>query len=136
MAHDRQLKAEESSELTPQTKPAKESLDVLADWWALYGQIYRDDPTDLLAQAYREMLQHVKPEILHKAFMRAAKNSPRFRPTPGLILEAAELESEFLLVGNLIRYPEVSQAERDAALEETKEQRWALRQKLGLKADA
>jgi len=130
MTNQQPVKAEESSALVPQTKPAKESLGVLADWWALYGQIYRDDPTDALAVVYREMLQNVKPEILHKAFMRAAKNAPRFRPTPGQILEAAEIESETVRTGNLVLYPAVSQEERDAAMEATAEMRAEIKRKL------
>lgn len=48
--------------------------------------------------------------------MRAAK-SCKFRPTPAEIREQAELIAEECFHGTAVRYPEISQEEREAALE-------------------
>jgi hypothetical protein len=139
MAHDRQLPEElrePSSELSKLTGKASESLAVLRDWWAVYGQIYRDDPTELLAVAFRETLQNLPASVLHEACLRAQRECPQFRPTPGKIYAIAESLLDQRQRGNRILYAPVSQGERDAAMEETKEQRWALKQKLGIKVDA
>ena len=148
MAHDRQVESEQQPlppELQEQKKESpkptdkqSESLGVLADWWAVYGQIYRDDPTELLAVAFRETLKNLPARVLHEACLRAQRESPRFRPTPGRIYELAEAELE-RMSGNRPKYldePKLTQAERDQAMEETKEQREELRKKLGLKATA
>lgn len=122
MAHDSQLPKElqePSGELSKPTSKQSASLDVLADWWSVYGQIYRDDPTDLLLTAFRETLCHLAPGVLHQACLQAQRESPAFRPTPGRIYEIAETILERNQQGNRPRYldePQLSQEERDAAV--------------------
>jgi hypothetical protein len=139
MAHDRQLPEElrEPNNESPRpTGKANESLDVLADWWAVFGQIYRDDPTELLAVAFRETLKDLPAKVLHRACLRAQRESPQFRPTPGRVYEIAEALLARSQPGNRPKYldePKLSEEERQQALEETKPQRDELRKKLGLK---
>lgn len=134
MAHDNQLPAELQERKSESPKPTANrsaSLAVLADWWAIYGQIYRDDPTELLALAFRETLQDLPAVLLHQSCLVAQRESPEFRPRPGRIYELVQSQiAKDAPSGNLVRYPSVSQAERDAALEETKEQREALKKRL------
>jgi hypothetical protein len=143
MAHDRQVQQELPEELqerkSASPKPTgkqSESLGVLADWWAVYGQIYRDDPTELLAVAFRETLQNLPAAVLHEACLKAQREAPQFRPSPGRIYELAQNLLEARRPGNAIRYPEITQEEREAALEETKDFNNELREKLGLKVGA
>jgi len=126
MAHDRQI--ERTNEENAARKSARTSLDVLADWWALSLQIWKDDPSEELALVYRETLQNLKPEILHKAFLRVAKTC-KYRPTPAEVLEAASIELE-LLTPPRTEFPQISQEEREAALAETAEAREKLRKSL------
>lgn len=132
MAHDRQLEPEGEmiplpSELQERKKESPKltdkqsaSLGVLADWWAVYGQIYRDDPTEILAVSFREILKPLLdfPEVLHEACLIAARESSEFRPKPGRIYEIAE----GLLMcrqNNRPKYldePKLTEAEREAEL--------------------
>lgn len=130
MAHDNQVK--QSSDETRDRKSARTSLDVLADWWALSIQVWRDDPSRELALVYRETLKDIGPHLLHKAFMRVAKTC-KFRPTPAEIREAAEIEAELSRKSNRPAYldePPLSEAEREAAMEETRDLRENLRRQL------
>src|SRR5947208_11807327 len=122
MAHDQQLpkelQAEPSGALQKPTDKASESLGVLADWWAVYGQIYRDDPTELLAVAFRETLKNLPAKVLHKACLLAQRESGKFRPSPGRVYEIAEVILERTRPSNRPEYldkPRPSQEERDAA---------------------
>ena len=144
MAHDSQVAREELPEVLRERKSASsrptgkqsESLAVLRDWWALYGQIYRDDPTELLAQAFKETLQDVPADVLHEACLKAQRECPEFRPTPGRVHAIAMLILEKRQKGNRPTYldePITSQSEREAAMEETEEQRAALKRKLGIR---
>lgn len=92
MAHDRQVQAENSKELSVVSKPSKTLSDIVADWLTLYAQTFREEITEEMALLYREALSDIRPEILHKAFLRAAK-SCKFRPTPNEVREAAEIEA-------------------------------------------
>ena len=131
MAHDRQL-AENSSEQSEASKQSKTLSDIVADWLTLYAQAYREEITEEMALLYREALKEIDPQILHRAFLRAAKKH-RFRPTPAEILDAAEIE-KLLAPKPKMAYPEISQEEREAAMEDTKEARDKLRKQLGLTA--
>ena len=145
MAHDRQLEPEEriplpaelqerKNESSKQTDNQSESLGVLADWWSVFGQIYRDDPTELLATAFRETLAPLKPEILHQACLIACRECSQFRPKPGQIYAIAEALIAKNAKGNRPAYldePKPNQEERDAAIAETGE---AMRKRLGLHA--
>ncbi|HLG99347.1 MAG TPA: hypothetical protein VKX49_23755, partial [Bryobacteraceae bacterium] len=55
-----------------------------------------------------------------------------FRPTPAAVLDAVDVILADRNPGTRIEYPAVSQEEREAAWEETREQREALRARLGL----
>jgi hypothetical protein len=141
VAHDRQLPeelVERKKESKKPTAKQSESLAVLADWWALYGQIYRDDPTELLAMGFRETLIDLPSEILHQSCLQAQRESPEFRPRPGRIYEIARnLIEKNSPSGNRPKWldePQMSEAERQQALDETAEQRTALKQRLGLRA--
>lgn len=95
MAHDRQLPEElrePSKDLLKLSDKANQSLDVLANWWALFAVIYRDDPPEQLGIAFRNILKPLlsKPEVLHEALLIAARQSPEFRPKPGRVYEIAE----------------------------------------------
>ena len=129
MAHDRQI--ERTNEGNEANRSARKSLDVLADWWALSLQIWKDDPTEELALVFRETFKDVKPEILHKAFLRVTR-SCKFRPTPAEVLEAVNIELE-LLQPPKTHYEQIPLSEREAALEETKEFREALKKFLNKK---
>jgi len=132
MAHDSQVK--QNSDETRAKKSAKTSLDVLADWWALSIQVWRDDPSRELALVYRETLQDIPPLVLHKAFLRVAKTC-KFRPNPAEIREAAEIEAELSRKANRPAYldePPLSQEERNAAMEDTKEIREKFKRNLGI----
>lgn len=93
MAHDRQVPAESKTELSVVNKPSKGHSAIVADWLTLYAQTFREEITEEMALLYREALADIRPEILHKAFLRAAKNC-KFRPTPSEVREAAEIEAE------------------------------------------
>jgi hypothetical protein len=67
------------------------SLAVLADWWPVLGQMYRDDPTAELAAGWRAVLSPLpESEVLHEAILVAIRQSPEFRPKPGRMFEIAE----------------------------------------------
>lgn len=129
MAHDNQL--DRSSDSNDHNRRSKKSSDIVADWLMLFGDMYREETTEGLAVVYRETLEHLKPEILHKAFLRATKTS-KFRPTPAEILEAANIELE-LLQPPKTHYEQIPVEERDAALEETRDFREALKKFLNKK---
>lgn len=152
MGHDSQVpQDEEMIPLPPELQERKNdlpnlsdkviaSLGLLADWWALYGQIYRDDPTDALLQAFKTILGPLlsKPNILNEALIVAARESPKFRPSPGRVFEIAEtlmLRRE-QMPGNRPKYlneSRLTEAEREAAVAETPA---ALRAKLTGKVGA
>jgi hypothetical protein len=124
MAHDNQVpnEPETSSGSSSPIAKVNASLGVLADWWALYTQIYRDDPTEELAVAFREILKPLlsRPEILNEALIVAARQSPDFRPKPGRIFEIAEGLMQRAQWRNRPKYldePKLSEAERLAELE-------------------
>jgi hypothetical protein len=134
VGHDNQV--EPMREEKRGRKSVSKSLDVLADWWALSIQVWKDDPSRELALAFRETLQDIPAEILHKAFMRVLRTC-KFRPTPAEIREAAETEAELGKASQRPKYldePITSQAEREAAMEETKEIREKLKKQLGIVA--
>lgn len=142
MGHDSQVpRDDEMIPLPPELQERKKdspnlsdkvqaSLGLLADWWALYGQIYRDDPTVALLEAFKTILKPLlsKPEILNEALILAARESPEFRPKPGRIFEIAET----LMVRrqwsgqNRPKYldaPKLSEAEREAELSDPEYQK-------------
>lgn len=129
MAHDNQIKR--NNDENEDSKYPKTSLDVLADWWALSLQVWRDDPTEELALVFRETLKHLKPQILHKAFLRVTRTC-KFRPSPAEVIEAANIEME-LAHGPQTNFPQISQEERNAALAETEGLREKLRATLRVK---
>ncbi len=131
MAHDRQV--ERSSSTSEDSRQLKTSLDVVADWLTVYGKVYREEISEELVLVYCETLRNVEPEVLHEAFLRALRKNT-FRPTPAAVLDAVDVILADRNPGTRIEYPAVSQEEREAAWEETKEQRDALRAKLGLSA--
>ena len=129
MAHDNQL--ERSSESSERGKRSRMSSDVVVNWMTLFAEMFHDPITEGMALLYSETLKEVKPEILHKAFLRATKTS-KFRPTPAEILEAANIELEILQPPRT-HYEQISVEEREAALEETKDFRDALKKFLNKK---
>jgi hypothetical protein len=141
MAHDRQLPEELREPSKDSPKPSDKvsaSLGVLADWWAVYGQIYRDDPTAELLVSFREILKPLlsRPEVLHEALLIAARQSPEFRPKPGRVFEIAETLMERQRWSNRPKYldePKLSNAEREAAVADVPAE---LRAKLTGKASA
>jgi hypothetical protein len=124
MAHDSQL-ARRENEPNETNKQSKTHSDIVADWLIVFGDMYRADVTEAMGLLYREALKEIKPEILHKAFVRVTKTS-KFLPTPAEVLEAANIELE-LLQPPKTNYEQIPLEEREAALEETKEYREALR---------
>lgn len=138
MGHDSQVpRDDEMIPLPPELQERKKdspnptskvgaSLGLLADWWALYGQMYRDDPTDALLQAFKTILGPLlsKPDVLNEALMLAARESPKFRPSPGRVFEIAEtlMLRRAQMPGNRPKYldaPKLSAEEREAAIAET-----------------
>ncbi len=129
MAHDRQLEPGDligdlspKSALTATKQSAEKFLDVLADWWSIFGQIYRDDPTAELAVAFREVLAPLKPEILHQACLIACRECPEFRPKPGQIYEIAQSILAQRQEGNRPKWldePMLTAEEREAELHST-----------------
>jgi len=93
MAHDQQLPVENESEQSVVSKPSRTLSDTVADWLTLYAQTYREEITEELALLYQKALSDIRPEILHKAFLRAARTC-KFRPTPAEVRLAAEAEFE------------------------------------------
>ena len=142
MGHDSQVPRELPEELrepsSDSPKPSDKvsaSLGVLADWWAVYGQIYRDDPTAELLVSFREILRPLlsRPEILHEALLIAARQSPEFRPKPGRVFEIAGtiMERQRWSGQNRPKYldePVLSEAEREAAMQDPQYQE--LRQRI------
>ena len=126
MAHDRQLPEELREPSKDSPKPdAKQrmSLDVLGQWWEVYGQIYRDDPTKTLLVSFREILKPLlsRPDVLHEALLIGARESPEFRPKPGRIFEIAETLMVKRQQSNRPKYldePPLSPEEREAAIRE------------------
>lgn len=113
-------------------EPSKGSLEVVADWLMLYAQNYREEITEELILLYQEALKDLPPQILHKAFLRAAKNL-KFRPTPAEIREAAEIEFEKRPQPRRLPEPELTPEEREAAMKETEAFRTKLKETLELK---
>jgi hypothetical protein len=145
MGHDSQVPRELPVELRERSNglptlsdKAQQSSDVLANWWAVYGQIYRDDPTDVLLVSFQEILSPLllKPEILHQALLIAARQSPEFRPKPGRVYEIAEtLMERQQQIGNRPKYldePKMSEQERQEVLQDA--EYIELRQKITGKA--
>jgi hypothetical protein len=91
MAHDRQ--AESNNELKIVSKQLKGRSEVVADWLTLYAATFREEITEEMALLYQQTLKDLRPELLHKAFLLAAKRS-KFRPTPAEVREAATVEAE------------------------------------------
>lgn len=122
MAHDRQVEREQPEQSGESPKPMSkvaESLEVLRDWWAVYGQIYRDDPTELLAVAFRETLEEIPAKVLHEACLKAQREAPQFRPSPGRVYEIAQAIMAKNEKGNRPKYldePPIPAEEREAAL--------------------
>jgi hypothetical protein len=117
MAHDRQL-AENNLEASEVSKPSKTLSDTVADWLTLYGQTYREEITEELALLYQEALKDICPEILHRAFLKAAKTC-KFRPTPAEVRNSADSLMSSMQRGNRPKYldePMLSEAEREATL--------------------
>lgn len=121
MAHDRQL-AENSSEPSAVNRQSKEHSAVVADWLTLYAQTYREEITEELALLYQQALKDIRPDILHKAFLRAAKNC-KFRPTPAEVREAADVELDRNKPPYRLDGPNLSAAEREAVLQDPEYQR-------------
>lgn len=132
MGHDSQLARELPEVLRERSNDSpildskqRTSLDILGQWWEVYGQIYRDDPTPTLLVSFREILKPLlsKPEIMHQALLIGARQSPQFRPSPGRIFEIAEtLMERQQQISNRPKYldePQLSEAEREAAVAET-----------------
>ena len=130
MAHDGQ-EVENRIEGKRARRQSDESLEVLADWLSLFAQVYREEITEELALLYRITLVEVPAKTLHKAFLRVAKRS-KFRPTPAEVMEAVCIENEIQEAERKTVYPIVSQDEREAAMQETEEQRNQIKKQLGL----
>lgn len=111
-------KASSKPALLEGTKPSKAPLAVIADWLIIFGEVYREEVTEILAVAYRIALEDLRPKLLHKAFLRAMKQS-RFRPTPAEVREAAAVErqNEPPSRPQLVA-PQLSAEERAKALED------------------
>ena len=92
MTHDRQL-PENNSAMSAASKPSRTYSVIVADWLIVYGKAYREEISEELVLLYCETLKDLRPEVLHKAFLEAAKKS-KFRPTPAEVREAAGVEIE------------------------------------------
>jgi hypothetical protein len=127
MGHDSQIPREEQENQSPSnasseiTKSPSASSAVLADWWPVLGQIYRDDPTPELGTAWRVALEPYPPAVLHEAILVSIRQCPQFRPTPGRIVEIIETiqERQRWSGQNRPKYldaPKLSEAEREQEL--------------------
>lgn len=94
------------------------SQEVVANWLMLYGQTYREEITEELVLLYQETLREVRPMILHRAFLRAAKTC-RYRPVPQEILAAADVEYD-VEESNTPKLPEptLTAEEREQAIKD------------------
>jgi hypothetical protein len=133
MAHDNQL-ARSSNESSEHRETSKGYSGIVADWLTIFAEIYREEITEGTAMLYREALKDIKPEILHKAFLRVTKTY-KFRPMPADVLEAANIEMENA-APRRTNFPTITQEERNAALADTAESRERLRKSLHEKAVA
>jgi hypothetical protein len=80
--------------------------------------MWKEEPSAEITLLYRETLKDIPPDLLHKAWIRAAKTS-KFRPTPAEIREAAQIEADLARRGNRPRYldePKLTIEEREAEL--------------------
>lgn len=70
---------------------------IVVDWLSVYAQVYRETFSEELIQAYVMSLAEgdLRPEILHRAFLRAM-NQSTFRPNPGDIHSAVKLELQMI----------------------------------------
>jgi hypothetical protein len=130
MAHDRQS-VENNNESNEVSKQSTTHSGIVADWLTLFAENYREEITEGLALLYREALSDIPVEVLHKGFLRAAKKC-KWRPTPAEVREQAEIELESRK--SRTNFPQISQEERNTALNETAELRETLRTTLKAKA--
>ncbi len=111
------------------------SCAVLAKWFDKWRLVF---PTHEVTQrqilAYAEALDDLSPEMISAGCCEAGRTAEQF-PKPGHIrraLEANYADTETISFGPpAITYPEVSQEERDAAIEERKGFMEALKKQLG-----
>jgi hypothetical protein len=122
---------ERTNESNERGKRLKSSSVIVADWMTLFAEMFHEAITEGMLLLYSETLKDLEPDILNKAFLRAAKTC-KFRPTPAEVIEAANIEME-LAGPPHTRFQQISQAERDAALKETEELREKLRATLRAK---
>ena len=95
MENKPQEQVESNRGLSVASRRSKEHSEVVASWLMIYAQNYREEVTEELALLYHQALSDIKPEILHKAFLRAARTN-KFRPTPAEVRIAAEIEYELV----------------------------------------
>jgi len=103
--------------MNAESKPRETSSEVVANWLNIFEQVYREERSEELVLAYQIALEEVRPDILHKAFLRAMKKS-KFRPTPAEIALAADIEYELQPRRPQLVEPKLTEAERLAALED------------------
>jgi hypothetical protein len=106
---------------------------VLTRWFEKWRPVYPTHPvTKRQIAAYAEALDDMTPEQIDIGCREAGRSAENF-PKPGHIREGFESSRQdtIYLGPPAIKYPEVSQEERDAALEERKVFTDALKKQLG-----
>ena len=111
--------------------PSSEQLELIGKWLAIFSEHHHKELSTVGAAAYIEGLKDLSPKQIQCGCERALKEVDRM-PTIAHIRARIEPPLQDIFTGNP-RYPEITQQEREQALEETKEARAELRRKLGLK---
>lgn len=110
MAADTNLVAK-SSEPRKASESADSCNQVTLDWLNVYMQVYRESLTPELVVAYQSALSDLRPEFLHRAFLRAMRSST-FRPTPAEVRQAYVIEIENAPKPKQLELPPMSEEDR------------------------
>jgi hypothetical protein len=111
MAMDTSESVAKNSAASTASELANSSSLVTLDWLNVYAQVYRESLTPEFVVAYQTALSDLRPEFLHKAFLRAMRSST-FRPTPAEVRQSYAIEVENAPKPKQLELPELSEAER------------------------
>lgn len=112
MATGTSTSAVKSNEHSKASASADSCNQIALDWLNVYMQVYRESLTPELVVAYQTALADLRPEFLHKAFLRAMRSST-FRPTPAEVRQCYAVEIENAPRPKQIELPPMSDAERE-----------------------
>lgn len=106
------------------SKSFERCAEILTRWFAKWITVFPNHPVSKVQTAvYLESLSDLSPEQLEAACKEATKTAEQF-PKPGHIRGAvrAHLDRNVEFLGlPMLRYPEISQEEREAAIKEMRE---------------